>query len=57
MVSPHEPGDPLARDPVAGLGEVGVDTGHPVRAPAPGVGAPDLGRQGGVGHGARGGTP
>ena len=39
---PHQPGDPLARDVVAGLGEVGVDPGHAVRPPAAGVGAPDL---------------
>jgi hypothetical protein len=42
MLGPHEPRHPLARDMVAGLGEVGVDAGHPVRAAAAGVGAADL---------------
>ena len=44
MVAPHQPGDPLARDVVPGLGEVGVDPGHAVRPAAAGVGAPDLRR-------------
>ena len=56
MVAPHEPGDPLARDVVAGLGEVGADAGHAVRPAAAGVGAPDLRGQGRVGDGAGGGT-
>ena len=57
MLGPHEPGDPLARDVEAGVGEVGVDPGHAIRPPAAGVGAPDLRGQGGVGEGAGGGSP
>ena len=57
MLGPHEPGDPLARDAVARLGEVGVDPRHAVRPAAAGVGAPDLRSQGGVGEGAGGRAP
>ncbi len=38
----HQPGDPLARHVVPGLGEVGPDPGHAIRAAAPGMGLPDL---------------
>ena len=40
--APHRPRDPIAGRVVALLGEVRPDPGHAVRAPAAGVGAPDL---------------
>ncbi len=45
VVGAHEPGDPLARDVAARLGEVRPDPGHAVRPAAAGMEAPDLGGQ------------
>ncbi len=53
----HQPGDPLARHVVPGLGEVGPDAGHAVRAAAPGMELPDLRGQGRVGALPGGGPP
>jgi len=49
VVAHHEPRDPLARDVEAGLGEVGMDAGHPVRSPAAGMRPPDRVGEGRVG--------
>jgi hypothetical protein len=44
----HEPGDPLAGDREAGLGEIRPDPWYPVCPPTAGMGLADLGRKGGV---------
>ena len=57
MVGPHEPRDPLARDVMAGLREVGADPGTPYVPRLRAWAAVDLRCQGSVGDGAGGGTP
>jgi len=49
-VPAHEPGDPLARDMSAHLGQVLPDPGHAVCASAPDMEASDLGSKLGVGE-------